>query len=735
MPGRALSKEEKKRRLREITEKWTERAVNAYKYEKTRPLEPGKTRKGLRAISEEFKQQCLEEDKVLITIDKTTISRRLNGVPSQADANFDKNSWLSRKEEKALVKFALACADQGFPWDVSRLEEYANDVCLAKYGDDFPGLGQNWGDRFVGRHQGELKPCWSHALDHQRARAANPVTKKEYFTLLKKAIEGEEGEEAIPEELIYGVHETGIQCGVGQKRRVLGRAEAKIQQQQRSGDRENITVIVTICADGSDLPPAVIFKGKTYRTSWRQNNPLKASLGHSEKGWTDGEIGVEWMKEFDRQTKAKANGRRRLLLVDGHNSHYTAGFLRHAQDNNILVLCYPSHSTHIYQGLDVVIFSPLKTAWTEAWDEYERRTGQKVNKQCFLEVYANAHMKALSKQNIISAFRVTGVVPLNPDVITETMLAPSRTSSTSSSLPVPLPSPTQALSDTIHALIARQARSEDEGMDSDSGTDNERDVLPHPQMEVPARRAIDSLQGTSASFLVSRSPLTSQHELPRYQPYTISPFQQRYQGLLDLTPATENERRLQEALREVEQRDRRRKENMVTMQAHSVLQDVYVKEARSQLQAAETRKNKDKGLAMDDGLPKLLTDTIYLDAADAREERKKERDQAKRVMADKRDSHKEALRVWKLAEKARVARNEVIRQQHRDAVKEWEEESKLAKAEKRRARWTKPKMGPLEKAVPKPVLYKRKAKAMEGVEESDEDSDEDGIVIDEDLDE
>ena len=89
-------------------------------------------------------------------------------------------------------------------------------------------------------------------------------------------------------------------------------------------------------------------------------NLLYIRLGHSMKGYTDGEIGVEWIKQFDKQTYAKAAGCRRLLLVDGHNSHYTHAFLKYAHTNRIVVLCYLSHSTHIYQGLDVMIFSVLK---------------------------------------------------------------------------------------------------------------------------------------------------------------------------------------------------------------------------------------------------------------------------------------------------------------------------------------------------------------------------------------
>ena len=163
---------------------------------------------------------------------------------------------------------------------------------------------------------------------------------------------------------------------------------------------------------------------------------------------------------------------------------------------------------------------------------------------------------------------------------------------------------------------------------------------------------------------------------------------------------------------------------MLIIQAHSDLQDVYVKEAHSQLQGAENPKGKGKGLTMDEGFPKLLSDNMFIKAADAKEERKKEQDQAKQDMADKQDSHKEALCLWELAEKVCMSRNEVIQQQHWDAIKEWEEESKLAKAEKRwRARWTRPKMGPLKIAVPKPVLYKWKARAARGDEESEEDSD------------
>jgi DDE superfamily endonuclease len=53
-------------------------------------------------------------------------------------------------------------------------------------------------------------------------------------------------------------------------------------------------------------------------------------MGYQKKGYTSGEIGVAWLKDWDKQTTVKAAGRTWLLVVDGHSSHYTLGFLEYA---------------------------------------------------------------------------------------------------------------------------------------------------------------------------------------------------------------------------------------------------------------------------------------------------------------------------------------------------------------------------------------------------------------------
>ncbi|KIJ14530.1 hypothetical protein PAXINDRAFT_115846, partial [Paxillus involutus ATCC 200175] len=191
-----------------------------------------------------------------------------------------------------------------------------------------------------------------------------------------------------------------------------------------------------ICADRDSIAPTIIWKGQSF-----DYYSYIYSIAHSPKGWTDGVIGRQWIEDFDNKTRAKTNSRDRLLLVDGHNSHYTKDFLDYAQQNNIHVLCYPAHTTHIYQGLDVVIFSPLKRYWTTERDLFQSSKQQKITKANFISIYGKAHQRALTPENVHMAFKETGVWPLNPHVVTEEMMVSSVKTSSYGQLPLPMSSP------------------------------------------------------------------------------------------------------------------------------------------------------------------------------------------------------------------------------------------------------------------------------------------------------
>jgi hypothetical protein len=63
----------------------------------------------------------------------------------------------------------------------------------------------------------------------------------------------------------------------------------------------------------------------------------------------------------------------RLLLLDGHASHFNWEFFDFCLSNRIIPLCLPAHSTHLLQPLDVGLFSPLQRYYSNSLDEWIRR--------------------------------------------------------------------------------------------------------------------------------------------------------------------------------------------------------------------------------------------------------------------------------------------------------------------------------------------------------------------------
>lgn len=151
---------------------------------------------------------------------------------------------------------------------------------------------------------------------------------------------------------------------------------------------------------------------------------------------------MEWLKTmFDPQTKEKASRHTRVLLMDGHNSHFSLAFLEYSIANNITVICYPAHCTHALQGLDVVCFAKMKRIWHAELDKFYKDTGAHVTKTTYARVFGTAFNEAFDEETILAAFRATGVHPFNANIITEQQMKPSEVTSTRTTFPLPMPSP------------------------------------------------------------------------------------------------------------------------------------------------------------------------------------------------------------------------------------------------------------------------------------------------------
>ena len=137
----------------------------------------------------------------------------------------------------------------------------------------------------------------------------------------------------------------------------------------------------------------------------------------SETGWTNNQLGLIWLKDVFEPNTRNTTGAKRLLIMDGHSSHCTEPFERYAREHNIILLWLPSHSSHILQPLDVVVFSSVKRRFRDGVQDLIRNGQNHVTDDDFLRIYAKLQPAALSNNNIESAFRATGILPFNPEEV------------------------------------------------------------------------------------------------------------------------------------------------------------------------------------------------------------------------------------------------------------------------------------------------------------------------------
>jgi len=115
-----------------------------------------------------------------------------------------------------------------------------------------------------------------------------------------------------------------------------------------------------------------------------------------------------------------------VLFMDSHASHLSSGVLEKASQENIHLVIFPSHTTHLLQPLNVSIYKALKHAFQEQVKKFMvQHPGEKPTRLDFNSFLTPSYLSAFVPSNIINSFMKTGIFPLNSYVISDESLAPS----------------------------------------------------------------------------------------------------------------------------------------------------------------------------------------------------------------------------------------------------------------------------------------------------------------------
>ena len=459
------------------------------------------------------------------------------------------------------------------------------------------------------------------------------------------------------------------------------------------------------------------------------------SIATSDKGWTDGNVGRNWLEQiFDRETKEKAGGRTRVLLLDGHSSHYTLEFIDYARANNIILLGYPAHCTHALQGLDVVCFAKMKEAWKREIVTFEEEKMRKVSKSEFTFLWSRAYQSAFTADTILAAFRATGVHPFSRETITEAQMKPSVTTSIKGSFLLPQPSPVRAVMASFNAnpptafATSRSTHTEPcptETTDDENPalvTPSRRKLGPEvdPSLYTPSKRMrilYTGLSSTSSgSFLVSKTPLTSSTPIAAPVLEAVPPLPRPDWSLAYGAPAAacqtlqkENEL-LKKHLQQAHTLSRVQDSIIEGSSATMVVQNLHLCKLNGTLYGQETEKISRRTLIIDSSKGQVYSNDAIHEGIFAQEERKKALAAEKRSRADGRAAKKEAQA--KLEEEWK--RIKII---HDEAIKIWKVDcDRLASEGVPKKNWPK---GPTRPRKPKLPA------TLEVIDEDDVEDDED----------
>jgi hypothetical protein len=98
-----------------------------------------------------------------------------------------------------------------------------------------------------------------------------------------------------------------------------------------------------------------------------------------------------------------------------------------AHENDVHLMTFPSHCSHILQPLDLSVYKSLKNVWHKELDRLKRANPVgSPTRMDFCGLFAPAYHTAFSPVNIRNGFRKAGIYPMSCTAVNQEAVGPSR---------------------------------------------------------------------------------------------------------------------------------------------------------------------------------------------------------------------------------------------------------------------------------------------------------------------
>lgn len=276
------------------------------------------------------------------------------------------------------------------------------------------GLSNGWVQSFLKRNS-SLKSTPVNKIDRARLDNATPEKINGYFDMLEELFLRHHYHPSV----IGNFDETMLQES-SKKLRVIVSRDSLPPLEGKATGVPHITLGVNIFADGSHLPTILIFPSKTLPSEINlatMDDYLDSSIAGQDSGWMTAKLLEEYCKEtiipeYKKRLSPLGPNARGLFILDGHSSRANPDLLETFSAANVDVVTFVSHTSHVCQPLDLVIFGTFKSQLTKANLSFRKASSSEKRRSLVTSALRCLHA-ALYPADVKTAFTKAGIWPLD----------------------------------------------------------------------------------------------------------------------------------------------------------------------------------------------------------------------------------------------------------------------------------------------------------------------------------
>jgi hypothetical protein len=347
-------------------------------------------------------QLCTSQLAFIFNMNETTVRRsRKNGPQDPVPPG--RHAALDEERENFLIAYIHERHEQLQAVTEKELLLFAKE----KFNET---LTKGWVHAFLYRHRDEIHLCRS--LPQEDTRLVIPREYLErHIQTMKDLIHGKASE------LFFNLDEVGSADWEDRKpKKVIVPIAVPEEDVYHPVSRKykHMSLLACVSAAGDSLAPLVVSAAPIPDSLWA--NGLRADedvlIRHRSPPYVDESTFFEYITHvlIPYVNSVRENpdlyNEYAVLLMDSASPHVSERVLRVLGENRIMAIVFPAHTTHLFQGLDLVLFGALKTVKKTTHGDFgEDSVREQITK------LLQAYEQVSTSFTIRGSFRKAGFVP------------------------------------------------------------------------------------------------------------------------------------------------------------------------------------------------------------------------------------------------------------------------------------------------------------------------------------